>query len=97
MKNQNKNSVNNETDDDVDMPNVIAAEKIAKNTDEDIEETFYTGKLAIKDNDFDDFKEIQDDIKSNSIVIKVLIFIFVIIILCGAVFAVNKYFNLGLF
>lgn len=97
LKNQNKNNANNETDDDVDMPNVIAAEKIAKNADEDMEETFYTGKLAIKDNDFDDFKEIQDDIKSNSIVIKVLIFIFVIIILCGAVFAVNKYFNLGLF
>lgn len=94
LKNQNKEN-NVELDDNVDMPNLIAAQELTEKDDN--EETFYTGKLAIKENDYDDFKEIQDDINSNSIVIKILIFIFIIVILGIAVFALNKYLNLGLF
>lgn len=94
LKNQNKEN-NVELDDNVDTPNLIAAQELTEKDDN--EETFYTGKLAIKENDYDDFKEIQDDINSNSIVIKILIFIFIIVILVIAVFALNKYLNLGLF
>lgn len=94
LKNQNKEN-NVELDDNVDTPNLIAAQELTEKDDN--EETFYTGKLAIKENDYDDFKEIQDDINSNSIVIKILIFIFIIVILGIAVFALNKYLNLGLF
>ncbi len=94
LKNQNKEN-NVELDDNVDTPNLIAAQELTEKDDN--EETFYTGKLAIKENDYDDFKEIQDDINSNSIVIKILIFIFIMVILGIAVFALNKYLNLGLF
>ena len=94
LKNKNKDS-NFEPDDNVDTPNLIAAQELAEKDDN--EETFYTGKLAIKEKDYDDFKEIQDDINSNSIAIKILIFIFVIIILGILVFVLNKYLNLGLF
>lgn len=94
LKNQNKEN-NVELDDNVDTPNLIAAQELTEKDDN--EETFYTGKLAIKENDYDDFKEIQDDINSNSIVIKILIFIFIIVILGIVVFALNKYLNLGLF
>lgn len=94
LKNKNKDS-DFEPDDNVDTPNLIAAQELAEKDDN--EETFYTGKLAIKEKDYDDFKEIQDDINSNSIAIKILIFIFVIIILGISVFVLNKYLNLGLF
>lgn len=94
LKNQNKEN-NVELDDNVDTPNLIAAQELTEKDNN--EETFYTGKLAIKENDYDDFKEIQDDINSNSIVIKILIFIFIIVILGIVVFALNKYLNLGLF
>lgn len=94
LKNQNKEN-NVELDDNVDTPNLIAAQELTEKDDN--EETFYTGKLAIKENDYDDFKEIQDDINSNSIVIKILVFIFIIVILGIVVFALNKYLNLGLF
>lgn len=94
LKNQNKEN-NVELNDNVDTPNLIAAQELTEKDDN--EETFYTGKLAIKENDYDDFKEIQDDINSNSIVIKILIFIFIIVILGITVFALNKYLNLGLF
>ena len=59
LKNKNKDS-NFEPDDNVDTPNLIAAQELAEKDDN--EETFYTGKLAIKEKDYDDFKEIQDDI-----------------------------------
>ena len=39
----------------------------------------------------------QKDIKSNSVLIKILIIIFVIIVLAVAVYFLNKYFNWGLF
>lgn len=61
------------------------------------EEEFYTGNLAVKEEDFDDFKDMQDDIKSNSIFIKILVFIFIIILLVAAVYIVDKIFDLGLF
>lgn len=94
LKNQNKNN-NNQMDDNYDAPNLVAAQELAKQGDDD--ETFYTGKLAIKEDDYDDFKEIQNDIKSDSIVIKILIFIFIILILGAIIFALNKFLNLGLF
>lgn len=62
-----------------------------------LDEEFYTGKLAVKEEDFDDFKDMQDDIKSNSIFIKILVFIFIIILLITAVYVVDKIFDLGLF
>lgn len=59
--------------------------------------TFYTGNLAIEDADLEDFKDIEDEIKSNSILIKVLIILLVLVVLIVAVYLLNKYLNLGLF
>lgn len=61
------------------------------------EETFYTGQLAVKEEDFEDFKDMQDDIKSNSALIKILIFIFIVITITIGVILANKYLELGLF
>ena len=57
----------------------------------DTEETFYTGQLAVKEEDFEDFKDMQDDIKSNSALIKILIFVFIIITIAIGVVLANKY------
>ena len=75
---------------------------IAKPKEESIisnnsEEEFYTGKLSVKEEDFEDFKDIQNDIKSNSIFIKILAFLFIIILIGAIVFVVNNIFDLGLF
>ncbi len=64
---------------------------------QDTEETFYTGQLAVKEEDFEDFKDMQDDIKSNSALIKILIFVFIIITIAIGVVLANKYLELGLF
>ena len=59
--------------------------------------TFYTGSLAIEETDLEDFKDIEDEIKANSILVKVLIILLVFIVLVVAVYLLNKYLNLGLF
>ena len=58
---------------------------------------FYTGNLKISNKDFEDFKDIENDIKSNNVLVKVLIFVFIIIVLGIGVVVANNFFNLGLF
>ena len=58
------------------------------------QEEFYTGKLAVTDNDF---KDIEDDIKSNSLFIKILVFIIVLIFIAVGIYVINNVFDLGLF
>ena len=62
-----------------------------------IENSFYTGNLEVKEEDFDDFKEIQDDIKSNGIIIKILIFVFIIGAIIVGLILLNNFFEWGLF
>lgn len=58
---------------------------------------FYTGELRVTEEDFDDFKDMQKDIKSNSILIKVLVFIFILLIIAIALVVLNNLLDLGLF
>lgn len=58
---------------------------------------FYTGNLKISNKDFEDFKDIENDIKSNNVLVKVLIYVFIIIVLGIGVVVANNFFNLGLF
>ncbi len=75
---------------EIKLDNVDENEKILENS-------FYTGNLSVTDKDFEDFKDIQKDINSNSVLIKILVFLFILIIIAAAIFLVNKYFELGLF
>lgn len=63
----------------------------------DNSEEFYTGNLKINNKDFEDFKDIENDIKSNNKLVKVLIFIFILVILVVGVVVANNFFELGLF
>lgn len=61
------------------------------------EEEFYTGKLRVTEEDYDDFKDMQEDIRSNSVLIKILVFIFIIVLIGIAVVITNNIFKWGLF
>lgn len=67
-------------------------EEISKKTEDNLDEE----DLSIEDK-YDDFKELEKDLKSNNIAIKVVGIVFVIILIILAVIFFNKYFNLGLF
>lgn len=66
-------------------------------TPEKEEEEFYTGKLRVTEEDYDDFKDMQEDIRSNSVLIKILVFIFIIVLIGIAVVVANNIFKWGLF
>lgn len=74
----------------------IEIEKTPKAEDTQ-EEEFYTGNLKVTENDYDDFKDMEKDIKSNSVLIKVLVFLFIIIIIGVGIVLANNFFDLGLF
>ena len=61
------------------------------------ENTFYTGTLEIKESDLDDFKDLEKELKSGNIFIKILIIVIVLIVIAAGVYLLNKYLNLGLF
>ena len=67
-------------------------EKISEKTLENLDEE----DLSIEEK-YDDFKELERDLKSNTIAIKVIIIIFVIILLIIGFIFINNYFKLGLF
>ena len=67
-------------------------EEISTKTEDNLDEE----DLSIEDK-YDDFKELEKDLKSNNIAIKVVGIVFVIILIILAVIFLNKYFNLGLF
>ena len=67
-------------------------EKISELTEENLDEE----DLSIEEK-YDDFKELERDLKSNNIAIKVVIVIFIIIFCIIGFIFVNNYFNLGLF
>lgn len=62
-----------------------------------LENSFYTGNLAVSEKDYEDFSDIQQDIKSNSNIIKFLIVIFILILISVIIFMLNKYLNWELF
>ena len=78
-------------DDEEEIPEVLEESKPV------LENSFYTGSLAVTDKDFDDFANIQDEIKSNSVLIKVLVFVFIIILFIVSIVLLNNYLDWGLF
>jgi len=66
------------------------------NEEESLANTFYTGNLSIKDSDLDDFKDLQKELKSNNVLIKMLVAIVVLIILGIICYFVLNKIDLGL-
>ena len=55
---------------------------------EELDKSFYTSSMGFSDDDFEDLKQIKDDVKTNNILTKILIVILVLIILVGLGFLV---------
>ena len=67
-------------------------EKISEASLENLDEE----DLSIEEK-YDDFKELEKELKSNNVAIRVVVVIFLIIVLIIGVILVNNYFDLGLF
>ena len=60
---------------------------------EEIDRSFYTTTMGFKEEDFEDLKEIKDDVKQNSIITSVLIVVLSLIIIIGIGFLVFHFFK----
>ncbi len=83
-----------------DLEKEVKKEDVNKEKEEpkkEIDKTFYTNSLTFTKSDFDDFNDLKEDVKSNKILIRILIFIIVVALIVGIVFLVNQIFNLNLF
>ena len=52
----------------------------------EIDKSFYTSTLGFKEEDFEDMKEIREDVEQNSLLTKVLIFVLCLVVVVGIVF-----------
>jgi len=62
-------------------------------TQDEIDRSFYTTTMGFKEEDFEDLKEIKDDVKQNSIITSVLIVVLSLIIIIGIGFLVFHFFK----
>lgn len=69
---------------------------VDKDTSSDAYETS-NNILNFDNKDYDEFEDLKNDIKSNSILIKIVGILFVLILLVGVLIFANNYFDLGLF
>ncbi len=67
------------------------------NKDETKENSFYTTSSMIKQDDFDDFGDLKEDITATKVVVKILIIVVIIAFICGVVFLLNQILDWGLF
>ena len=51
----------------------------------------------IKQDDFDDFGDLKEDITATKVVVKILIVVVIIAFICGVVFLLNQILDWGLF
>lgn len=62
----------------------VEEKPIEKTTE--IDRSFYTSTLGFKEEDFEDLKEIKDDVEQNSLLTKILIFVLCLVVVVGVVF-----------
>lgn len=64
--------------------------------DNKIDKSFYTSSLNLSKNDFDDFKDLQKDVKSNKILVVILTIVIILACLFGIFIFLNIYFKWGI-
>jgi len=65
----------------------------SSNNEVEIDKSFYTSSLGFTKDDFEDIKDMNESIKSNNILTKVLIFILSVVIVTGIMFLIYHFKN----
>lgn len=102
ISNNSKNGYTTDLFDDLKSINDPNLAKEIEQTDNDsntkmmeanIDKSFFTSSLEFSGNDFDDFKQMKETIKKNSILTKILLFVLLVIIIIGVLFLVYHFNN----
>lgn len=62
-----------------------------------LDKSFYTDSTKFTTEDFDDFKDLKEDMTASKVIIRILIVLIIIAFICGVVFLLNSVLNWGLF
>lgn len=81
LKNQVKEEINNEN---TQLQNT-------KLIQENLDKSFFTSSMDFSSEDFEDLKEIKENIKKNNLLTKILLFILLVIIITGVLFLVYHF------
>ena len=88
-KNSKSNDLSDELLDDLKTTKVekIVEEEIEKTGNiSELDKSFFTSSLGFTTNDFEDLKEMKDDIKKNNILTRILLFVFLVVLLVAIMF-----------
>ena len=69
-------------------------QQLIKNEADSLKNSFYTTSNIFTESDFDDFKDLKDDMKGAKVVIKVLIALIIIAFVIGIIILANSRFNI---
>ena len=69
-------------------------QQLIKSEKEELKNSFYTTSNIFTESDFDDFKDLKNEMKGTRIVIRVLIALIIVIFIVGAIILLNNYFNI---
>ena len=69
---------------------------VKKEIENQIDKSFYTNSFNLSKNDFEDFKDLQEDVKSNKILVTILSIIIVVAFIFGLFIFLNIYFKWGI-
>ena len=85
------NSKNGQTADLLDDLKTISSSKMKEEIEEEMDKSFFTSSLGFTSKDFEDLKDIKDEVKKNSLLVKILLFIFSVIVVTGIIFVVYNF------
>lgn len=72
-------------------------QEVKQEVKKELDKSFVTNTMAFTESDFDDFNDLKEDVKSNGIVIKILVVLVILVLIGGIVFMLNGIFEWGLF
>ena len=68
-----------------------------KEEKKELDNSFYTTSSILKNEDFDDFADLKDDINATKVLVRILIVVVILAFICGVVFLLNNILEWGLF
>lgn len=79
------------TDNSLSIKQILAEKQDYKSEENELDKSFFTSSFGFKDDDFEEMKDMNANLKKSNILMKISIFIFSVALLTGIIFAVYQF------
>lgn len=93
LKKMIESITNNQTTDLFDDLKTIHSPNLQEEVEEEMDKSLFTSSLGFTSKDFEDLNDIKEEVKKNSLLVKILLFIFLVIVVTASIFLVYSYFK----